>query len=400
MNSQIQEFSRQSLLASNSTLRQIAPGMIEPTPLQQIRRTYVRLRGRELIYFAGCDYFRLSSHPEVLKAVAVGLKKFGLNVAASRRTSGNHVAYLTLERQLARFYGAEAALVVSTGYLTNLAVAQALARHFSHALIDEKSHLSPADASQFFNCPILKFKHRDVESFSRTLQRCGRGARPVVLTDGMFSGDGSVAPLRAYLKLLPRDGLLIVDDAHGGGTIGEHGGGAVELEGVDRKRILTCVTLSKALGCYGGAIICSKRLRAKIAQRSSIFIGSTPLPLPLAHAATVALNILRRDKSLRRRLNRNVSFMKDSLRRAGMHLPDAPGPMIQFCLHTAAQNRRLRRALLAAGVYPSLIEYPGGPAGGYFRFVFSSEHTEAQLRKLIRVLTPFIPLTSAPNASP
>jgi 7-keto-8-aminopelargonate synthetase-like enzyme len=381
----------QSFLASGSASRQTAPGMKEPESLQQVRRTYVRYHGRELSYFTGCDYFRLASHPRILKAITTGLHKFGLNVAASRRTTGNHAVYVTLEKQLTQFFGAEAALLVNTGYLTNLTVAQTLAGNFSHALVDEKSHLSPADAAQFLNCPVLKFKHRDVENFAATLRRCGRGARPVVLTDGMFAGDGSVAPLRAYLKLLPRDGLLLVDDAHGAGTLGANGGGTVELEGVDRKRIVQCVTLSKAFGCYGGAILCSKKLRTQIVAHGSMFIGSTPLPLPLAHAASVALQMVKQDRTLRQRLNRNAEFVKRELRHAGMDLPDAPGPIIQFLLPSAAKNRRLRRALLAAGIYPSFINYPGAPAGGYFRFVISSEHTQAQLQQLVTVLKEFIP---------
>jgi len=365
--------------------------MNEPESLQQVRRTYVRYHGRDLSYFTGCDYFRMSSHPRVLKAVGVGLQKYGLNVAASRRTTGNHAVYLALEKQLAKFFGAEAALLVSTGYLTNLVVAQTLVGHFSHALVDEKAHVSPSDAAQFLNCPVLKFKHRDLESFSETLRRCGPGARPVALTDGMFSRDGSVAPLRAYLKLLPRDGLLVVDDAHGGGTVGAQGGGAVEVEGVSRQRIVQCVTLSKAFGCYGGAVLSSKRLRGQILERSSLFIGSTPLPLPLAYAATVTVNLVRRDGKFRQRLNRNADFVKHALRRAGMNLPDAPGPIIPFSQPTSAQTRRLSRALLAAGIFPSYINYPGAAARGYFRFVISSEHTQSQLDQLVSVLKKFIP---------
>ena len=365
--------------------------MKEPEPLQQVRRTYVRYRDRELSYFTGCDYFRMASHPQVLTAIRTGLRRYGLNVASSRRTTGNHAVYLALEKQLARYFGAEAALLVSTGYLTNLAVAQTLAGQFSHALLDERSHLSPTDAAHFLNCPILKFRHRDVEHFAETVRRCGREARPVVLTDGMFSRDGSVAPLRAYLAVLPRDGFMVVDDAHGGGTVGAHGGGGVEVEGVSRQRLVQCVTLSKAFGCYGGAVLCSNRFRGRMAERSSLFIGSTPLPLPLAHAASVAVRIVERDRTLRQRLNRNADFVKAALRRAGMSLPDAPGPIVLFDQLSAARNRRLSRALLAAGIFPSLSFYPGAPAGGQFRFVISSEHSQAQLDRLVSVLTQFIP---------
>lgn len=364
--------------------------MKEPESLQQVRRTFVNFRGRELCFFSGCDYYRLSSHPRILAALREGLRRFGLTVAASRRTTGNHAVYLELEKELCNFFGAEAALVVSTGYLTNLVVAQALAGSFSHALVDERSHVSPQDGAHGFNCPVLRFKHRDAADLAHALERCGRGARPVVLTDGMFAGDGSVAPLRAYLKVLPRDGLIIADDAHGAGTIGARGGGAVEVEAVDRRRVVQCVTLSKAFGCYGGAVLGSEKLREQIAHRSTLFIGSTPLPLPLAWAATVALRLLKADSSLRRRLGQNANFVKNELRAAGMALPPHPGPSIPFPLPTAKANARLRRALLAAGIYPSFIEYPGGPAGGYFRFVISSEHSRAQLNRLVAVLKAFL----------
>ena len=301
------------------------------------------------------------------------------------------MVYLELERQLATFFRAEAALLVSTGYATNLVVCQTLAGQFSHAVIDEKAHLSLVDAAQFLNCPILKFKHRDAEDFAQTITRCGRGARPVVLTDGMFASNGSVAPLREYLKLVPRDGLLLVDDSHGGGTLGRQGGGAVELETVSRKRVVQCVTLSKAFGCYGGTILCSRKLREQIVSRSSMFIGSTPLPLPLAHASTVALKILARDHTLRRRLNRNAERVKGALRRAGFALPDAPGPIVQVHLKNRTRAARMERALLAAGIFPSLIQYPGAPANGNFRFAISSEHTQSQLDRLVSVLKRFIP---------
>ena len=363
--------------------------MTESKPLQQINRTYVRHGGRVLSYFGGCDYFRLASHPAVLGAVRDGLRRYGLNVAASRRTSGNHPVYEQLERQLAKFFRAESALLLGTGYATNLAVAQTLAGQFSHALLDERAHVSLADAALWLDCPVLRFKHRNVSDFNRSLERCGRGARTIVLTDGMFGHDGSVAPLRAYLKLLPRDGLLIVDDAHGAGTLGRTGGGSVELEGVSRARIVQCVTLSKAFGVYGGAVICSARMREQMVARSHLFVGSTPLPLPLAAAASVALRLVKSELTLRSRLKRNTDLVKAVLRDAGLALAEVPGPIVPIHFSQPQTNRRLHRALFAAGILPPFIKYPGGPANGYFRFVISSEHTRKQLDNLLRVLIPF-----------
>ena len=361
--------------------------MSEADPLQQVRRTYVRHQGQTLSYFSGCDYFRLASHPRIVRAVKDGLSRYGLNVAASRITTGNHKLYGRLEKQLGKFFRAEAALLTSTGYVTNLVVAQALSGQFSHALMDERAHAALKDAAQFLNCPVLAFKHRDVASFEAALKRCGIGARPLVLTDGMFSHDGSVSPLREYLKLLPRDGLLFVDDAHGAGVLGKTGGGAVELQGVSRERVVQCVTLSKAFGVYGGAILCSRKLRARLVS-SPAFVGSTPLPLPLANAALEALAVLRGKKIFRARLNANAGYMKAALREAGLSLPDNPGPIIPLRFRKASEIAKLKRALIAANILPPLINYPGAPAGGYYRFVISSEHSKAQLQQLIRALTP------------
>ena len=365
--------------------------MRESEPLQQVNRTYIRCRGRKLSYFGGCDYFRLASHPAVQEAIQKGLRRFGLNVAASRLTSGNHVLFHQLENRIATFFGADAALLTNSGYVTNLVVAQSLAGQFSHALIDESAHLALQDALPFLDCPGLKFKHRDPDDFARALKRCGRGARPIALTDGMFARDGSVAPLKAYLKLLPRDGLLVVDDAHGGGTIGRSGKGAVEVEGVSRARVVQNVTFSKAFGVYGGAVLCSKTLRARLVERSRIFAGSTPLPLPLAAGVLRAIELLQKDKSLRRRLTANSNYVKRALRKAGLALPDAPGPIIPLVPKHGGEIERWQTALLAARVFPSFTQYPGSEASGYFRFVISSEHTRAQLDRLLNILVTFKP---------
>ncbi len=364
--------------------------MREAEPLQQVERTYIRWRGRKLSYFGGCDYFRLASHPSVHKAIREGLHCYGLNVAASRLTTGNHQLYQELEKRIAQFFAAESALLVSTGYVSDLVVAQSLAGQFSHALLDERAHIALRDATQLLECPVLNFKHQDVADFELTLHRCGRGARPIVLTDGMFSHDGSVAPLRTYLKLLPRDGLLLVDDAHGGGTVGKTGKGAIEVAGVSRARVVQNVTLSKAFGVYGGAILCSRSLRAKFLARSRLFVGSTPLPLPLAAGALRALEIVQRDKSLRRQLNDNAIYVKQTLRIAGVLVPETPGPIVSWHPRNAREAASFQKRLLAAGILPPLTRYPGGPPNGYFRFVISSEHTRPQLDRLVEVLTAFL----------
>jgi len=356
-------------------------------PLQQIGRTEVRYRGRTRLYFSGCDYFRLARHPAVWRAVRQGLRRYGLNVASSRLTTGHHLLYQRLERALARFFGAESAVLVPAGYVANLAVAGALAGRFTHALLDARAHVSLRDAAQLLGCPVRRFRHRDVADAGRLIRRCGRRARILLLTDGLYAGQGTAAPVAEYLRLLPASGRVLLDDAHGAGVLGRRGRGTPEWAGADRGRIIQTITLSKAFGVYGGAVLCSRALRRQILRNSRLFAGSTPLPLPLAHAALAALGLHRRHPEWRARLHANAARVKSALRAAGVRFAEGPGPIVQIRPPDRRQAERLRRALLAAGIYPPFVRYPGGPPQGSFRFVISSEHTPRQLDKLVAVLS-------------
>jgi len=355
-------------------------------PLQQVERTFVLRQGRKLSYFGGCDYFRLSSHPAVLKALRTGLEQFGLTVAASRKTTGNHSLYEKLESALATFFGVDAAVLVSNGYVANLVATQALEGEFTHALIDERAHGSLLDAAGLLGCPIRRFKHLDPADASRVARATGHRARLLLLTDGLFSHSGQVAPLGEYLRLLPNRTLLLVDDAHGAGTLGRHGRGTMEHMGVSDERIIQVMTLSKAFGVYGGAVLGSRRLRDRVVSRSRLFTGNTPLPLPLANAALTALRIVRTDTRMRRRLMENMRQLTTALGGCGIPLLNGPGPIVSVEPRDARQAESLRRRLLAHGIHPPLIRYPGGPASGYFRFAISSEHSAEQLGTLARCL--------------
>ena len=363
--------------------------MTEPEPLQMVGANEVRWRNRTLVYFSGCDYFRLARHPAVALAARAALSKNGLNVAASRLTTGNHRIYAQLETELAAFFDTETAIIVADGYLAPLAVAQALAGEFSHAFIDALAHAALVDAAHMLRCPVKTFAHRDAAALARGFSKLGNRARPLVLTDGMFSHDGSIAPLSEYLKILPRSGMVLLDDAHGAGVLGATGQGALEHAGVTRKRIIQCGTLSKAFGVYGGFVLGTCALRGEILARSAVFAGSTPPPPPLAGAALAALNILRRKPGYRKKLFHNVACLRSQLRRSGWEIAETPGPIIRLPAMDAAAASDLKSRLLAAGIYPPFLKYGKASAAGFFRFVISSEHTRAQLDNLAAVLTVF-----------
>ena len=357
-------------------------------PLQQVDRVFVRWRGRRLLYFAGCDYYRLATHPRVLAAVRRGLKEFGLNVASSRKTTGNHALYELLERELARFFRVEQAVLVDNGYLTNLAVAQAFKGEFTHALIDSRAHGCLADAAVLLGAKVVSFAHRDAADYERQLHRLGAGARPIVLTDGMFAHDGSVAPLDRYLAALPANGVLLVDDAHGAGVLGKAGQGTPSHFGLRDARLIQTITLSKAFGAFGGAILGPRAVAEAILAKSRSFTGATPMPLPIAAGALESLRVFLANPQLQSRLHANVLWVWERLRAAGVQLPDQPGPVLPVAPASPLAAKHLKRRLLAAGIFPPLIRYPGGPEGGYFRLVISSQHTRPQLAKLVAALSP------------
>src|ERR1700743_2396021 len=182
--------------------------MNEAEALEFTGENEVRWRGRTLTYFSGCDYFRLARNPQVAAAAVAALKENGLNVAASRFTTGNHKIYAQLEGELARFFRTETAVLFPDGYFAPIAVAQAFAGKFTHVFVDELAHGALLGAARMLDCPLQKFKHRDIADLEKTLAKLGRKARSLLMTDGMFSHDGSVAPLRDYLKILPADGMI------------------------------------------------------------------------------------------------------------------------------------------------------------------------------------------------
>lgn len=361
--------------------------MNEPEPLEFTGPNEVRFQGRTLLYFSGCDYFRLARHPRVAKAAVSSLKKHGLSVAASRRTTGNHKIYSQLEAALAKFFGSETAVVLPDGYFAPIAVAQALEGEHTHVLVDELAHGALLDAARMLNRPVKRFKHRDPQALAESVSECGKGSRPIVLTDGLFAHDGSVAPLREYLKILPSNGRILVDDAHGAGILGVTGKGALEHEGMSRRRIIQCGTLSKAFGAYGGIVLASRAVRKKVWARSWAFMGATPLPLPLAGAALAALKILQSEPGRRKRLFENTAYLRKHLRAAGWNVSDTPGPIVRLPVMNDTEIRRWRGRLLAAGIYPPFLKYGNASADGFFRFVVSSEHTRVHLDKVVAALT-------------
>ena len=360
----------------------------KPGPLlQQVDRTYVISDGQRLSYFGGCDYFRLSSHPKVLRALEDGLRNYGLNVSASRFTTGNHAIYRDLESHLADYFDVESGTLTSTGYMANSVVAQALAGQFSHAFVDRESHSSLVDSATLLRAQVVMFKRGDADDLQRRLQTARNIRRAVVISEGLFAHNGEIAPLREYLAVMPRSGVLLVDDAHGAGVLGKTGKGTSEELDLPAQRVIRTITLSKAFGVYGGAVLGARTLQKRIYGTSSALVGNTPLPPPLAAAALMALEVARSDQGMRGRLCANAARVKGVLQKNGVAIGNLSTPIFGIFPARRGAAATLQERLLKHGIHPPFIRYPGGPRNGFFRFAISSEHRPEQLDALIAALS-------------
>ena len=357
-----------------------------PEAIQPDDATHVRHHGKRLIYFGGCDYYRLAHHPKLLKAHSQAAARDGLGTGASRMTTGNHPAHDELEKSLVNFFGYETATVVGNGYLANIALGQAANGRFDAAFIDEKAHMSLRDAAQFLGCPVMRYRHCDAADLAKRLSRRRAAKRVLLMTDGVFGATGRIAPLAGLAKRLPRSATLWIDDAHGVGVLGDRLRGTVEQCGLGGRRVIQSIVFSKALGSFGGAILGPRWLRAALLDDNPVVTGSSSLPAGLARATLASLELLRTRPGLAKRLRRNTAFVKGELLAAGLPVGDPAFPVISLECPAKKTAASRRRQLLANGIYPSCIRYPTGSEGAFYRFAISSVHTRKQLERLVNAL--------------
>lgn len=339
------------------------------------------------IHFTGCDYFRFARHPAVVAAYRRAALEVGTNVAASRRTTGNHPWYASFEEALAEFLGVESTVLVGSGYLANLVVAEVLAGDVGSVLIEARAHPSLQDAARSLRRPTDTFPAGDAGMLRKHLARRRRHGRRLVLTDGVFPIEGRVAPLADYLLVLPEDAWLLVDDAHGMGVLGDRGEGTPFECGVGADpRVLRTGTLSKAFGAFGGVVAGPGWLVRRIVEQSRMFGGSTPPPLPGVAAAKESIRLLREDARWLGRLRANGLALKSAFRQLGIAGLDNRVPILSLPCCSEGEADRLEEALLAEGVFPSRVTYPGGPELPTFRFAVSSEHRTHELDRLVRAV--------------
>ena len=360
--------------------------------LSHINERLVDFEGKALLYFGGCDYFRLSSHLEVLGRLNSSIHQTGhVSVGASRNTTGNHKVFETLETELATFLDGESAVLTGAGYLANLSLAQFFREHASHLIIDSMAHSSLKDAARLSGIPVHSYQHRNAKAASEICNTLKVPSRCFLLTDGVFGLDGTVAPLSDLHTSLSEKIGFVIDDAHGFGVMGVRGKGTGSEIDWGERNIIRTISLAKALGCHGGAVVGGHRVIEAVKSKSPVWSGHTPFPVGLGEACSAGLKVLIEDQERHQRLKDNLTVMDGLLRQS----KELPGAKLSFPVFSFAGDRmkdpdkraEIEHTFIQHGVYPSIVRYPGISEGFLIRLAISSEHQPEDLNILKMALT-------------
>ncbi len=377
----------------SQSLDQFAGQKLAALEQRNLRRTLVETErvgpievmrgGRRLISFSCNDYLNLSQHPDIKKAAIQATEKWGVGVGASRLVTGNHPLFARLEERLARLKGAEAATVFGSGYLTNTGVIPALAGADDMVAVDELSHACIFAGAGLTKGVVHVFRHNDVDHLREILgARRADHPRALIVTDGVFSMDGDLAPLGALADAADEyDAWLMTDDAHGIGVVGG-GRGSSFVNGGAGRVPLQMGTLSKAIGGYGGYLCASQAVIDLIRTRCRTFIYSTGLPPASLAAAIAALDLIESDPDY---AALPVKKAKAFTRLLG--LAEAESPIVPIVIGEAGPTLRAAQLLEDEGYLVVPIRPPTVPDGtARLRVTFTAAHDDADIERLADII--------------
>lgn len=352
------------------------------------RRDGVRLEmgGHWLTGFCSNDYLGLSQQFEVVAALQDAASRDGAGAGASHLVCGHHALHEALEREMADWLGYPRALLFDSGFTANLAVQQALLSEDTDVCVQDRlNHASLLDASRLAGCRLRRYPHLDSEGAMRQLKHAPEGAAMLV-TDGVFSMDGDIAPLRS-LSLVARmqQALFYVDDAHGVGVVGEHGRGCVADAGLGVNEVpLQLATLGKALGSHGAVVLGEDALIQHLAETARPYIYTTAMPPAQAAASLAAVKLARRDHWRRQKLTELIGLFREGARRHGLELMPSDTPIQPLLCGDEGTVMALAATLEDSGFLVSAIRPPTVPEGkARLRITLSALHTNQQVNALV-----------------
>ena len=320
---------------------------------------YVDTMGKKLLMLSSNNYLGLCNDKRLKDAAIKSIGTFGCGSSGSRLTTGSYRLYDDLEKSLAEFKGYESALVYNTGYMANIGVISAIADSEWVIFSDELNHASIIDGCKMSKAKIIIYKHLDTVDLEEKVKLYS-GEKNIIITDGVFSMEGDIAPLKEITEIAQKyeNILVMVDDAHGTGVLGERGSGVVEFLGLEGKVDIQIGTLSKALGSEGGFVVGSNRLIEYLKNKSRTFIYTTALSPSSVAVSLEALDIISKQKLERRELLEKTYWFKDVLKNYGFNISDSSTPIIPIIVEQNTKAIEFSKGLLREGLYVQAIRPP------------------------------------------
>lgn len=345
---------------------------------------------RPMINLCSNNYLGLAGHPEIKKAAAEAIMRWGCSATASRLMAGNTELHQKLETKISEFKETEAALVYPSGYMANLGIITALVGPDDIVYSDRLNHASIIDGIILSRADLRRYRHNDLEHLEVLLKKTeDHRGRKMIVTDTIFSMDGDVALLPEIISLARKyDCLVMVDEAHATGVLGVKGRGAVEYFGLEGKIDVQMGTLSKALGAQGGYVAGSKQLIDFLVNKSRAFIYTTGLSPAMAGAALKALEIIKQDTSLKDKLWQNVSYFRQKIVEAGFDIGQSQTQIIPIMVGNSEKAVEFSQLLCEEGIFTRAVRPPTVPEGqARIRISITASHTESDLEKVVQVFT-------------
>jgi len=343
------------------------------------------INNKSIILFSSNDYLGLANDLRMKEAAAKALMTWGTGSGASRLISGNSLLYKNLEEEIAGFKKYESALVFASGYSTNAGVISSLAQEGDLILSDALNHASIIDACKLTKAKIETYPHCDFEYVKHYLNNSVKGKKAIVVTDGVFSMTGELAPIpQLYQICKDYEALLIIDDAHGTGVMGTHGGGTLDYYNINEPGIIQVGTFSKALGGLGGFVAGSDLLVDFITNHARSIIYSTALPPSVLASNCEAIRIVQKDSTLRIKLFDLINYLRDGLMRLGFPVYSIPAPILPIVIGDVSETLLIAQYLWDKGFYVPPIRPPTVmPGESCLRISLSALHTKEDIEGLL-----------------
>ena len=348
----------------------------------------ITVNSARYLSFCSNDYLGLANHPRVVAALKEGAEKYGAGSGASHLVTGHQRVHHVLEEALAAFTGRPRTLLFSSGYLANLGTVAALAGRGELVWEDRLNHASLLDAGLLSGARLHRYPHGDTSALQHRLMK-NTGHHAMIITDGVFSMDGDLAPVPQLADIAQRhDAWLMVDDAHGLGVLGTGGRGTVEHFGLDDTAVPVLIgTLGKAFGTFGAFVAGSEDLIEYLIQRARPYVYTTALPPALAHATLASLRLLQEEDWRREHLQNLITRFRHGAEQLGLQLLPSPTPIQALLVGNSEQALALSAALRQHGIYVSAIRPPTVPKGtARLRITLSAAHSETHVDRLLSAL--------------